>query len=138
MSRRYDEALQEAFDEVCTAAEHRDDIYVSIYERVSYYGGPEEGGWWGNDNVLRAWQSFPSRSVAEKHLERVIELAQKKTHEAVREWSEQCRRECDWCEDRGIDPADHPMGETDGPSDFFVVIEEDLGSSEHRGCRHYE
>lgn len=42
----------------------------------------------------------------------------------------------EWLEARGLD-ADY-LPEPDGELSYFVTIEDQPGSSESRGCRHYE
>ena len=42
--------INEAFFNICREAKPAKSSYVSLYVNVPYYGGPEEGGWWGSDN----------------------------------------------------------------------------------------
>lgn len=41
------------------------EAYVSLYAKTPFYGGPEEGGWWGHDVVLVSHQSVSSAEEAE-------------------------------------------------------------------------
>jgi hypothetical protein len=50
--------LRAAFEAVCVNAVKREGVFLSIYRRSPFYGGPEEGGWWGEDVVLEEYQSF--------------------------------------------------------------------------------
>ena len=129
--------LADAFHEVCDQAEESETHFVSLYVAVPYYGGPEEGGWWGTDVHLEATQGFPTKAQAEAARDRVEELARQATDAARRQWGDQCLRELDAAEARGMDAQDL-FGETDGHDEYRVVIEKEPGSQSHRGCRYYE
>lgn len=113
-------------------AEHASTCYVSLYVRVPYYGGPEEGGWWGEDIRLVAYQRCCSEEEAEMYHCDIEAL----NDSARREFGEFCQTQCDWLEARGLD-ADY-LPEVDGPEEYFVVIEDTVGSHCYQGCRHYE
>ena len=110
--------------------------YLSLYERIPFYGGPEEGGWWVEDTILEASKRFSSVERAESARRRVEELAKKNTEEAQAAYGDQCNRELDWLEERGLEANFLP--EPDGPSQYFVVIEQRKGSLESQGTRGYE
>lgn len=128
--------LQEAWDELTENAETGEECYVSLYRDVSFYGGPEEGGWWGTDSILVEYKFCASRQAAEE----LVKAMQVKVAELVREdvtaWGEQCLVELDAAAERGIDPEELP--EMDGPDGFHVLIESFPGQHAYRGCRHYE
>lgn len=126
--------LRDAFRAVCDQARDTETWYVSLMEEAPYYGGPEEGGWWGTDTHLVAYQEFPSEFHARLAAEKVEQLARELEDEARKEYGEQCLRELDWCEQRGLD-ADY-LPEPDGPSTYHVVISQGL-PEEVRGPRHY-
>jgi hypothetical protein len=42
----------------------------------------------------------------------------------------------DWLDARGLESEYLP--EVDGEEEYFVVVEENLGSRKSQGCRHYE
>lgn len=127
-----------AFFEICDEAIHADDqrCHVSLYRSEPYYGGPEEGGWWGEDTFLVATQSFPLRSAAEDAKTRMQEKIEEWNKEAKRAYGERCRAECDWLEERGLD--DNFLPEPDGETRFWIAIEDRAGQFEQRGSRHYE
>jgi len=127
--------VQAAFDAVCTEAKTPESWYVSLVESVPYYGGPEEGGWWGKDTEVVAFQVFATEELAEAAAAKVRELAEEMSQEAKRSFGEQCLRECEWCEARGLD-ADW-LGEVDGETEYMVIVSEEPIQSQH-GCRHYE
>jgi hypothetical protein len=128
--------LQEAFDRVCAAAVNAEQWCVSLYLVSPFYGGPEEGGWWGTDYILEASQAFPTREAAEAAAEAVETLAEELAKEARRTYGEQCLRETEWLEKRGLD--DDFLPEVDGPFEYRVLIEQTAGEAASRGCRHYE
>ena len=131
-------SIQSAFSEICKDATIANGVYVSLYRCDPFYGGPEEGGWWGRDVFLVASQEFASQELAEKAKEKILELAKQLSSEASHEHGEVCNRQIEWCEQRGIDDPNLIFGESDGASTFHVEIEDEQGQNESRGCRHYE
>ena len=104
-------------------------------ESVPYYGGPEEGGWWGSDTQIVAYQHFQTEEQAELAKEKVKELAKELKEEAQRNFGNKCLFEMDWLEQRGLDSDFLP--EVDGESEYYVIVSEGL-PEESRGCRQYE
>ena len=132
-----DSHILDAFREVCDKAEEAADRYVSLYCSVSFYGGPEEGGWWGNDVALVATQAFPTQAQAEAAKTRVEALAQELKNDARRAHGDLCLSQLESCGWDG-EEAQSRYGEVDGADDYFVILESSPGSQESRGCRHYE
>ena len=131
-------SIQSAFAEICKDAKIARGVFVSLYRMEPFYGGPEEGGWWGSDTFLVASQEFSTEEEAEAVREKVEELAKKLENESKKESGEVCQRQIDWCEARGIDDANTVFGEFEGYTTYSVVMEEKQGENESRGCRHYE
>jgi hypothetical protein len=129
-------SIREAFYGVCRDAKPSESFYVSLYCRAPYYGGPEEGGWWGHDTILIAYQCFDNKVAADAALVAVEQLAKELSEQARKEFGEQCLREMEWLEARGLD-ADY-LPEVDGEEEYFVVFEDTPGSLSSQGCRHYE
>jgi len=129
-------SIKEAFFTVCNEAQPAEGAYVSLYIRTPYYGGPEEGGWWGSDTDIVAYHHYPTIEQAEQAQDRVIALAAELNENAKREFGDQCLREMEWLEARGLD-ADY-LPEVDGEVSYFVEIEAEVGIHRRRGCRHYE
>ena len=115
-----DNYIQEAFNRVCKKARKPHRWYVVLFERVSFYGGPEEGGWWGSDSIVRGYQQFPSRKLANEAKEAVDKFAYSLTQQAKREDGAYCLRSMEWLEERGLE-ADF-LPEPDGPSEYYVQI----------------
>lgn len=130
-----DSYLEHAFHEVCNKAIKCEGCYVALMERVPFYGGPEEGGWWGTDTNVVAYQHFPSEELAHAAADRVRELAEKLSVEAKREYGQQCLREMEWLDARGLD-ADY-LPEPDGEREYYVTVTDELPTPSY-GCRHYE
>jgi hypothetical protein len=128
--------LQQAFEHVCEGAVKRNKCYLSIYEDCPYYGGPEEGGWWGHDTLLVASKDYPTEDAARQALDAVHKFANELQAASERAHGERCLHELEWLESRGLD-ADF-LPEPDGPSDYWVTIEDRPGANESRGSRHYE
>lgn len=128
--------LQEAFNKVCSQAKQRESHYVSLYCRHSFYGGPEEGGWWGTDVILEATQEFPTKELAQSAKVEIEKLAAKLTADERRSHDRMCLNQMEWLDNRGLE-ADY-LPENDGPDEYKVYIEQTPGEHESYGCRHYE
>jgi hypothetical protein len=128
--------LNEAFFNICREAKPAKSSYVSLYVNVPYYGGPEEGGWWGSDNVLVAYHQCGNDVEAEHVKARVEEMAEELSREAKRDFGRTCAAQCEWLEARGLDSDSLP--EVDGEESYFVVVEDTPGQHVTRGCRLYE
>jgi hypothetical protein len=128
--------MREQFFAVCEQAKPAKGSYVSLYMDIPYYGGPEEGGWWGRDTQLVAYEWFSTEEQAEAAKERVRELAEQETEKAKQDFYERCAAECDWLDARGLEP-DH-LPEVSGNDAYWVAVEKEPGASESVGSRHYE
>jgi hypothetical protein len=128
--------LNEAFFQVCNDAVPAKSSYVSLYVNVPYYGGPEEGGWWGSDTALVAHYKCDSQPHAEAVKARVEELAQQLSDDARRSFGQACKAQCEWLDARGLD-ADY-LPEVDGEETYWVAVEDRPGEHASQGCRHYE
>jgi hypothetical protein len=128
--------VKDAFFAACKEAVPAASNFVSLYLRSPFYGGAEEGGWWGNDVSLIASQEYCNEKTADLAKCHVEKLAEKATGDAKRAFGEKCLAECEWLDARGLD-ADF-LPEVDGNAEYFVIVESRAGSQESRGCRHYE
>lgn len=129
-------SIKDAFLTVCEDAVPATGMYVSLYIRIPFYGGPEEGGWWGSDTELVAYYHYPSEELAEASLDKIQKLADELNREEKRMWGDRCVQEMEWCDARGLDYDFLP--ETDGESEYFVTTEDTPGQYTRRACRHYE
>lgn len=126
--------IQEAFNQICNRAEAPREWYVCLMESVPYYGGPEEGGWWGRDVLCVAYQAFATLEAAEAVRAKVGALAATLATQSLREHGDRCLQELEWLEARGL-PADW-LPEPDGPSEYSVIVSESVPMNS-RGCREY-
>ena len=76
-------SIKEAFFAVCSDAKPARASYVSLYVNSPYYGGPEEGGWWGEDCKLVAYQICADDEEADVVQAKVCELAESLTRDAA-------------------------------------------------------
>lgn len=131
--------IKAAFDQVCTKAQKADSHYVSLYVDLPYYGGPEEGGWWGSDTQLVAYQKCIDESEAKRLEGQVKELSEKLNQQARERFNAQCAREIEWLEqyDPMADEGDY-FSEPDGEQRYWVAVETKAGSFASKGSRHYE
>lgn len=128
--------INEAFFSICREAKPAKSSYVSLYINVPYYGGPEEGGWWGSDNMLVAYHQCGNDIEAEHVKAKVEETAKEMSDNAKRSFGRACLAQCEWLEARGLDSDALP--EVDGEESYFVVVEDTPGQHVTHGCRHYE
>jgi hypothetical protein len=98
--------------------------YVCLIRREPFYGGPQEGGWWGEDRHLVAYAEFPTEEAANEALGHIEKLAKEITEDDARQFGEMCLRECELAEARGYDASDLP--EVNGPDEHFVLITQEL------------
>ena len=131
-------SISQAFAEVCKNAKSKRLVYLSLYRSDPFYGGPEEGGWWGSDTHLVAYEEFSSNKEALLALEKVEKFAETLEIRGKIAYGMNCQEQIEWCEARGIEDSNTVFGEVDGPSRFFCRTEYELGRHEHRGTRHYE
>jgi hypothetical protein len=110
--------------------------YVCLMRTEQYYGGPEEGGWWGCDTFLEQWAEFPTEEAANRALDGIERLAKGMSEEEERDFNLSCLESCEWAEARGIEPCDLP--EVGGATKYFVLITNALPEAARLGPRHYE
>lgn len=127
--------MKEAFFQVCRDAVPAEGSYVSLYVDSPYYGGPEEGGWWGSDTELVAYYKCASRVEADAVKAQVEKLADQLSAEAKTSFGRACHAEVEWLEARGLD-ADF-LPEVDGENRFWVRVESTPGECVSTGSRHY-
>lgn len=127
--------MKQAFFEICREAKPAKAAYVSLYVSIPFYGGPEEGGWWGRDVELVAYERFESMEAAEAALEAVKAYAEKLSREAKDHFNAGCASEMEWLEARGLD-ADF-LPEVDGEAEYYAVTEVSPGEGVYRGERGY-
>ena len=128
--------LRAAFLTVCADATQAKSHYVSLYRHESFYGGPEEGGWWGSDTVLVAYKEYETEQAAEAARDAVQKLADELSKDAREAYLRGCAAECAWLESRGLD-ADY-LPEVDGEDSYTVRIESRPGEDAREGSRHWE
>lgn len=127
---------REAFFQVVKNAEIAKSNYVSLYATVPFYGGPEEGGWWGSDTALVAYAVCSTRREAEAIRGEVEALAKQLSTDAKQRFNQYCRDSLDEAEAKGIDADELP--EVDGAESYWVTTEDAPGSLTSQGSRHYE
>lgn len=109
--------------------------HVSLYRIESFYGGPEEGGWWGHDYILVASQKCDTEAEADALAHKVSDLADELSKQAKDSFNRGCAMECEWLEARGLD-ADY-LPEVDGEDRYAVYVEDFAGEMASTGDRHY-
>lgn len=128
-------STKEAFFQIFADAQPAKKSYVSLYVSQPFYGGPEEGGWWGQDDVLVAYQEVLTDEEAEEKAKAVQALADKLTDEAKDSFNRSCAAECEWLEARGLD--DDYLPEVSGSDRYWVTTESRPGEHNHEGDRYY-
>ena len=124
-------AIFEAFHRIVAEPIAPVAVYVVLWRNEPFYGGPEEGGWWGNDRMVEAYTVVQSREDAEALCERIEALADELTAEAARDHGRGCQAQLDWCEARGIDDSNRVFGEDHGAATYFVTVEDHPPRDQH-------
>ena len=111
--------------------------YVVLWEARQYYGGPEEGGWYGYDYIVASYKRVDSLLVAENLAARIHLLAKNMSKQSRDEYYRRCLEECERADAAGEDPTDYYGGDVyESPSSFYVTVEEEMPES-HFGNRYY-
>ena len=127
--------IKAAFEALCADAHQAAASYVSLYVTPPFYGGPEEGGWWGSDDELVSYQRCSNEVEAKALSEKVQELAVKMSKDARDNFNRHCAQECEWLEERGLD--DDYLPQPDGEERYWVATESRPGERVSQGDRHY-
>lgn len=131
-----DTYLKSAFFAACEDAVPASSHYVSLYVEIPFYGGPEEGGWWGRDVELVAHKEVKTDAEAEAIRAQVEKLARELSEQARDTFNRACAEQCEWLEARGLD-ADY-LPEVDGEERYIVRVEQRPGENEYHSSRYYE
>jgi hypothetical protein len=126
-------SYEDAFDQIATTTKCGKH-FVVLTEVQEYYGGPEEGGWWGHDYIPIKFAAYGSLEEAEAVAKRVQSLAEKLNRQAYRSWGDDCARECEWLDARGLD-SDY-LPEPDGPNRYYVDVLDHIPQPKY-GDRYY-
>ena len=110
--------------------------YIVLWKRTPFYGGSEEGGWWGNDETPVAYHRVSTLEAAEELRKQIEAEAAVQTAEASRAHGEACLNQLAWCEARGIDDSNSVYGEDDGAESYYVTVQENRPEATY-GDRHY-
>lgn len=110
--------------------------YIVLWKRTPFYGGAEEGGWWGNDETPVAYHRVSTLEAAEELREQIEAKAKEMTAEASRAHGEGCLNQLAYCEARGIDDSNSVYGEDDGAESYYVTVQEEVPEASY-GDRHY-
>ena len=125
-----------AFNQIVESPVPCSKFYVVLWVNCPYYGGPEEGGWWGNDRIPQAFTECASECQANALRDRIEVLAKSLSSEASRDHGRTCLSQLAYCEARGIDDSNSVYGETDGEDSYDVTVQAEPPSARY-GDRHY-
>jgi hypothetical protein len=119
-------SIHEAFMELVKEPIRCNRFYVVLWRKSQFYGGPQEGGWWGNDYIPEAYTRVDTREEAEALADRIEAMAKELSREAIMEHGRGCVAQLEWCEARGIEDSNSVFGEVGGPDEYYVEISENL------------
>lgn len=125
----------QAWNEIIEDSEVAQECYLSLYENVPYYGGPEEGGWWGYIQILLKYCKCSSYAQAEMLSDKLRKHCEELTEEAKKADGQDCLRHMERADQRGEDVSDDGY---DGPSTFYLQIESMPGEHQNTTRSHYE
>jgi hypothetical protein len=128
--------ISDAFDAALSDVKSPTTWYVCLVLREQYYGGPEEGGWYGYDTTLVRFAQFPSEEAARDGAEKVKRLAACESSRANEDFNRMCLRSCDEAEARNEDIDRLP--EVGGPDSYRVLMTYRLPAQFVAGSRCYE
>ena len=135
MTLMNESVMLRAWNEIIEDKEVAQECYLSLYEEIPYYGGPEEGGWWGHLHILKQYCKCPTLDYAEE-LRKKLEIHCKElTEEAKRANGEHCLHYIQQAEARNEDVDDYGY---DGPMSYYVIIESVAGQNQVTERSHYE
>ena len=130
-----DNIMIQAWNEIMADAQEAEECIVSMYSIEPYYGGPEEGGWWGTLYILREYVRCSNREAAESLRTKLQERCSQLNYEAKIADGEHCLRQIERADARGLDVDDYGY---DGPSSYNVIIEKFPGENQVTERSHYE
>lgn len=129
--------ITEAFETVCPDASTPQPCYLVLWRIEQFYGGPEEGGWYGNDHIVVKYRQFDTIEAAEAVKAQVEALAERLTAEAKAERNAAARRACEWAEARGED-LEGPDDDRWTDADRYYVSVTDEPPQNREQDRHWE
>lgn len=130
-----DDIFLQAWDAIVEDSEVAQECYLSLYKVEPYYGGPEEGGWWGYLHILQKYCKCSSRAQAEMLMEKLQDHCKELTEEAKKADGDDCLRHMERADRRGEDVSDDGY---DGPSRYYMTIESMPGQNQVTTRSHYE
>ena len=119
-------SIQEAFMKLVERPISCGKWYVVLWKEMQFYGGPEEGGWWGWDSVPESYVVVNTREEAIALAKRIVGLAAELSREAIMEHGRVCIAQLEHCEARGIEDSNSVFGEVGGPDRYKVRISNKL------------
>ena len=125
----------QAWNEIIEDSEVAQECYLCLYEQVPYYGGPEEGGWWGYLNILKEYCKCSSHEAAEMLSNKLREHCEQLNKESKIADSDDCLRHIERADRRGEDVDDDGY---EGASTYHLTIESIPGQSQNTTRSHYE
>ena len=130
-----DSYCREAFNVILPDAEQAETWYVCLLQEVPFYGGPQEGGWWGSDIFCIAARECFNRKQAEQYAKQVQKVADELSTEARTRHGDHCLLTLDWLEERGLE-SDF-LSEPDGEESYTVIVSKGIPEPSY-GSRRYE
>lgn len=129
--------LRKAFKQALSESKHQtpEVYYLTLWSVESYYGGPEEGGWWGKDYTPLEYAVFTNEDEAFAAKEKIEELSKQLHRQARTDYLNFQKQQMEFCESRGLD-SDF-FAESDGPGEYRVTVSNEE-PRESFGPRHYE
>jgi hypothetical protein len=130
--------ISEAFHATVTdATTVTNGAYLVLRRREQFYGGPEEGGWYGWDDFVVAYKHFPSEDLARAAMGAVEAYAKDLNREATDAQNRAARAACELADARGEDLGNADDAYWTLPDEHYVRVETGIPQDE-RESRHWE
>ena len=136
MRTDFDNIIERAWDRVVEDATKAEGCYVVLFCDRPYYGGPEEGGWWGTDNLVVSYRRCSTQEEAEAILTKMDEEVKNLNREADLDHGHLCLAQCARADAMGVE-VESLYGEDSGSLRFRATITQEL-PRDYYGNRFYE
>lgn len=136
MRTNFDSIIEEAWNKVVEDATKAEECYVVLFCDRPFYGGPEEGGWWGTDRLVLSYRRCSTIDEAEAILAKMDEEVKNLNREAEMDHGYLCLAQCERADALGVE-VEYLYGEDSGANRYRATITQEV-PQDYYGNRYYE